>query len=653
MASPFLGVEDSFTGRLWAARAYDERQALAMAQRYGLPDIIARSLSARGLDVETAPAFLEPRLRELMPDPSLLKDMDKAVSRFVLALERGEKIAVFGDYDVDGATSSALLVRFARALGRELRLYIPDRITEGYGPNDKAMHTLAEEGVRLVLCVDCGTTAHGPLKAAKEAGLDVIVIDHHAAEFTLPPCVALINPNRMDETMTDKLGALAAVGVTYLFVVAVNRALREARFYAPYSTKTSAVSPSPSRGGVGEGGERPRDNFANSSPTASPPPLIPTREGEENLGTTQNFPSGYSRQVSSPPEPDLRLWLDLVALGTVCDVVKLTGLNRAYVAQGLKVMTARRNVGIAALAKAAGASEVMDTYTAGFILGPRVNAGGRVGTSDIGARLLSSEDESEVVGLAEKLNQLNAERRAIEADVLAQAETMLFDDEAPLTFVANEQWHPGVIGIVASRLKDKFHRPAIVIGLDDGVGKGSGRSVGAVDLGEIVIAARQAGLLINGGGHKMAAGLTVARDNLDDLHAFLAERIGKVLAAEPFVPTLTVDGLVAVPALDPSFIEKLSALAPFGTGNPEPRFALSDCKIVRADIVGERHVKVIAAQGTARLDGIAFRAMESGLGPSLLAHVGQFCHLAGHLRHDTWQGRNRVQLLIDDAAKVA
>ncbi len=582
----FLGIENSFAGRRWVARSYDERQALAIAQRHNLPDILARSLSARGQTVETAAAFLTPRLRESMPDPSLLQDMDKAVSRFILALENNERAVVFGDYDVDGATSSALLIRFARALGYTLDLYIPDRLSEGYGPSEAAMKKLAEQGITLALCVDCGTTAHAPLAAARQAGLDVIVIDHHAAEPSLPPAVAVVNPNRLDDEMTDTLGSLAAVGVTYLFVVAVNRALREARFY----------------------------NEAR-------------------------------------PEPDLKQWLDLVALGTVCDVVKLTGLNRAFVMQGLKVMEARGNVGIAALARVSAATPPFDTYTAGFLLGPRLNAGGRVGKSDTGARLLAMEDEAEAIGVAEYLNQLNSERRVLEADVLAQAEMMIFDEDAPLTFVASENWHAGVIGIVASRLKDKFHRPAIVIGIDQAIGKGSGRSVGSIDLGAAIIAARQAGLLINGGGHKMAAGLTVAKDKIDALHAFLVERIGKQLEAEPFVPTLTLDGLVSAGALDSAFIDRLSALAPFGTGNAEPRFALADCKIIRADIVGEKHVRVIASQGGASLAAIAFRAMESDLGASLLAHVGHSVHLAGHVRRNVWQGRETVQLIIDDAGK--
>lgn len=581
----FLGVENSFSSRKWVARAYDERQALALAQRYELPDALARALSARCVDVEGCARFLDPRLRDLMPDPSRLKDMDAAVSRFILALTRHEKITVFGDYDVDGATSTALILRYTRQLGRKIDLYIPDRLTEGYGPNIAAMKKLAKEGTKLVVCVDCGITAHEPLRAAKEAGLDVIVIDHHAAEPELPPAVALVNPNRLDDEMTEELGALAAVGVTYLFLIAVNRALREARFF-----------------------------------------------------------------VGEHKEPDLLALLDLVALGTVCDVVKLTGLNRAFVSQGLKVMQRQGNVGLSALARAADVFDSFDTYAAGYVIGPRVNAGGRVGRSDVGARLLSSFDEKEVVGWAEQLNHWNNERRAIEADVLAQAELMVFEDDAPLTFVASADWHPGVIGIVASRLKDKFHRPAIVIALEDGIGKGSGRSVGNIDLGANVIAARQAGLLINGGGHKMAAGLTVAEENLNELRAFLMERIGRQLATEPFVPTLSLDGLLAPSGITLDFLEQLQRLAPFGTGNAEPRFALADVKIVKADVVGERHVKIVATQGTGRIEGIAFRAMESTLGAGLLSRLGQNCHLAGRLKLNEWQGRQSVQLVIDDAA---
>ena len=587
MTNAFLNVTDSFLQRRWETRPYDERQALALSQRFSLPDLIARTLSARGYDLETVDRFLDPKLRDLLPDPSSLKDMDKAVNRFVQAVETGDKIAVFGDFDVDGATSSAVLIRFARSLGIDLRLYIPDRVEEGYGPNSEAMKKLAEEGNRLVVCVDCGITAHEPLVVARDLGLDVIIIDHHAAEPQIPPCIAAVNPNRLDDPMGATLGSLAAVGVTFLFVIAVNRALRVNGFYHEERT-----------------------------------------------------------------EPNLMQWLDLVALGTICDIVSLTGLNRAFVTQGLKVMEHGGNKGIAALAEVSGAKKEMDTYTAGFLLGPRINAGGRVGRADMGARLLVMEDESELVGYAQRLNDWNHERRALEAEVLAEAELVLFDEASPISFVASENWHPGVIGIVASRLKDKFQRPAIVVSLTNGIGKGSGRSIGTIDLGAAVIAARQAGLLLNGGGHKMAAGLTVDRKKINELREFLMERIGKQLEAEPFVPTLFVDGLISIAAANLEFLEKLNALAPYGTGNPEPRFAFADCRIARTQVVGENHVKVILQQGASRLDAIAFRAMNTHLGPALLARSGQQVHIAGKLRRNVWQGREAVQLIVDDAAGI-
>ena len=578
----FLNVEHSFCGRRWIAREYDERMALGLAQRYTLPDLIARSLSARGITLDTAPGFLEPRLRDLVPNPSTFKDMDVAALRMAAAIARNESIAVYGDYDVDGATSAALLIRFARACGVDLRLYVPDRLKEGYGPNVAAMQTLTGEGVKLVITVDCGATAHEPLRAAQEAGLEVIVLDHHASELDLPPAIAVVNPNRLDES--GEYGNLAAVGVTYMFVVAANRALREVGFWN-----------------------------------------------------------------ASRLEPDLRLWLDLVALGTICDVVKLTGLNRALVAQGLKVMNNKANHGIAALAAVA-KCKTFDAYAAGFMLGPRVNAGGRVGEATLGAKLLSTEDASVAAQLAEHLHALNIERRAIEARVQAEAEAIAVTENSPIAFVASENWHPGVIGIVASRLKDKFHHPAVVVALEGDIGKGSGRSIGNVDLGAAIIAARQAGLLINGGGHKMAAGFTVARDKVEALRDFLAHRIGKQLESEPLRPTLTIDGLASGPALQPAFVKQLCALGPFGTGNPEPRFALANCRVVKADVVGEKHVSVIVMQGGARLRGIAFRAMENNLGPALLSLGARQCHLAGHLRCDEWQGEERVQLQIDDGA---
>jgi len=582
----FLDVKSSCTGRRWIAREYDERAALALSQRYTLPDLIARSLAARGVTLEAAPAFLDPKLRDQLPNPSRFKDMDAGAKRMADAIQKGESIAVYGDYDVDGATSAALLIRFTRAVGAELRLYVPDRLKEGYGPNAAAMQKLAGEGVKLVVTVDCGATAHEPLKAAREAGCEVIVLDHHATEPALPPAIALVNPNRLDES--NEFGALAAVGVTYLFVVAVNRVLREAGWYSV-----------------------------------------------------------------SRPEPDLKTWLDLVALGTICDVVNLTGLNRALVTQGLRVMAHRSNPGIAALAIVAGCKGPIGAYEAGFMLGPRVNAGGRVGEADTGARLLSTDDPELASQLAAHLHALNAERRAIEARVLQEAEEISLLETSPIAFVASDNWHPGVIGIVASRLKDKFRRPALVVALDGEIGKGSGRSIGSIDLGAAIIAARQAGLLINGGGHKMAAGFTVAREKVDALRDFLAQRIGKQLEAEPLRPTLMIDGLASGPALQPEFVKRLAALGPFGTGNSEPRFALANCRVVKADIVGEKHVSVIVMQGGVRIRGIAFRAMENSIGDVLLNQASKFCHLAGHLRLDEWQGEERVQLYIDDAAACA
>ena len=579
----FLGIDKSFTNRRWVAREYDERITLALAQRFNIPEIIARSLNARGIGLDDADSFLDPKLRDLLPNPSILKDMNKAASRFAAAIKNSEKIAVFGDYDVDGATSSALIMRFARTIGTEIRLYIPDRLKEGYGPNPAAMRKLAQEGIKLVVCVDCGTTAYDALAAAKDAGIEVIVLDHHSSEPSLPPALAVVNPNRIDES--GEYSYLAAVGVTYLFVVATNRALRAAGFY----------------NGV-------------------------------------------------LAEPDLMQWLDLVALGTVCDVVKLTGLNRAFVAQGLKIAAQHHNIGISALAQGAGV-RYFDTYAAGFVLGPRINAGGRIGETDLGAKLLATEETALASSIAHRLNDLNAERRDIESRVLFEAEQMTMAENLPMAFVSSENWHAGVIGIVASRLKDKFRHPALVISIEGGIGKGSGRSIGNIDLGSNIIAARQAGLLINGGGHKMAAGFTVERDKIDALRDFLAARIGKQMAAEPLIPTLTLDGLVAGPALQPDFVRLIEKLGPFGTGNPEPRFALPDCKIIRADVVGENHVSVIFMQNGARLRGIAFRAMETELGQALLRGAERI-HLAGHIRINEWQGEERIQLHISDAAPL-
>ena len=590
----FLGVERSLTGRRWAARLADERTALAIGQRHGLPDAICRLLAARDVPLEAVPDFLDPTLRKFLPDPSHLKDMDAAVARLVHAVRQGERIVVFGDYDVDGATSSALLLRFFRAVGGDIGVYIPDRRKEGYGPNATALVKIKEDGASVVVTVDCGVTAFEPLAEARRVGLDLIVIDHHMAEIALPEAIAVVDPNRLDDESPHK--QLAAVGVAFLLAVGINRTLREAGWY------------------------------------------------------------GTSR-----PEPDLRQWLDLVALGTVCDVVPLVGVNRALVRQGLQVMAQRRNAGLAALADVARLKEPPGAYHLGFLLGPRVNAGGRVGQADLGARLLSSDDPHEVGALALRLDEFNAERRAIEREVLDQAISRIEGLYGPdrkglpsVLLVESEGWHVGVIGIVASRLVERYGRPAFVIGMDGELGKGSGRSVRGVDLGAAVIAARQAGLLVNGGGHAMAAGLTVARQALPELAHFLDTRIAPQLGAAPAVRELGIDAALAPAAATQELVDMIERAGPFGAGNALPRFALTGVRVSYAQPVGEGHVRcTLVGAERGRIEAIAFRANQTALGPALLDSARPVLNVAGALRIDRFGGRQSVRLQIDDAAPAA
>ena len=570
------------------ARGADARAALALAQRLEVPEIVGRVLAARGVALDDAPAFLNPTLREMLPDPSSFKDMDRAVERLVRAVTQGESIAVFGDYDVDGASATALLTRFFASLGRETLVYIPDRRSEGYGPNAAAMQKLKTAGASVVITVDCGTTAYEALEAAANCGLDVIVVDHHMAEARMPPAYAIVNPNRLDESGAH--GTLCAVGVAFLLAVGLNRALRNAYWY-----------------------------------------------GE-----------GHSA-------PDLMGLLDLVALGTVCDVVPLTGANRALVAQGLKVMARRANKGLAALADVAKLTERPDCYHAGFVLGPRVNASGRLGDCGLGARLLATEDPAEARALAIRLDKYNDERRGIEAAVLDAA---LADAEAQVAagvtviVCAGRGWHQGVVGIVAGRLRERFDRPALVIGLEGGIGRGSGRSVPGVALGAAVIAAHQAGILINGGGHAVAAGFTVAEDRIDDFRMFLAERIGRELGGALPVPVLTLDGALAPEGATRALTDDLDRLAPFGPGNPRPRFGFASVRIAYAEPVGADHVRcrLVSAAGGTPLTAIAFRVVGAPLGRALLEAKGGTLHVAGYLRADDFQGRSAAQLVIEDAA---
>lgn len=583
-AAPFLGVARSASGRLWRLRPGDDRMALALGQRYDLPDIVARVLTSRNVPLDGVPAFLDPRLRDTLPDPASFRDMAPALDRLAQAVMAGEGIGVFGDYDVDGATSSALLIRYFRALGIPVQCHIPDRIDEGYGPNAAALLELAARTGGLIVTADCGTTAHEPLAAARAAGVDVVVIDHHAGEERLPPAVAVVNPNRLDETSPH--GHLAAVGVTFLVLVGLNRRLREVGLFA-------------------------------------------TR-----------------------PEPDLMRWLDLVALGTVCDVVPLVGVNRAFVTQGLKVLAKRGNTGLRVLADLCRLGEEPSTYHLGFVLGPRINAGGRVGKADLGVRLLVSEDEREAGEIALQLDALNRDRQLLEAQVLEESCARLGDGSGdPAILVAGENWHPGVIGIVASRLRERFNRPACVVSFSGDEGSGSGRSIAGVDLGDLVIAARQTGILTRGGGHAMAAGFTVTRGSLDRFRAFLFERVAARVAVGGLVPTLELDGALRLGGVNEQILRALEQIGPFGSGNAEPLFGVPEVRVQWSNIVGEKHVRCVLADATgARLEAIAFRAAENALGALLLRARDIPIHVAGRLRFNTWKGTRSIQFQIDDAA---
>lgn len=575
----FLNVEASLTGRRWIGPGGNEdRLADAMEQSTGLPAPLCRTLVRRGVEPHEAKGFLQPKLREHLPDPRSLRDMEAAATRFVSAVRDRQKIAIFADYDVDGGSSAALLIDWLRQMGRPATLYIPDRIDEGYGPNDEAMSKLASDH-DLIICVDCGTLSHGPIAAAK--GADVIVLDHHLGGETLPDALAIVNPNRQDED--GALAHLCAAAVVFLMLVEANRQLREA--------------------------------------------------GQQG--------------------PDLMAMLDLVALATVADVAPLIGVNRALVRQGLAVMARRDRLGLVALADEAGMDAAPTSYHLGFLLGPRVNAGGRIGKADLGARLLAADNPQEAKDIAAKLDELNTERREIENQVrdLAIEQATERGLDAPLVWAAGEGWHAGVVGIVASRLKEVTNRPAIVIGLDGDEGKGSGRSVSGIDLGASIQRLAAEGLLIKGGGHKMAAGLTVARDQLDAAMTRLAELLDKQGAGQLGPSDLPLNGVLMPRAVTVDLIEQLEQAGPFGAGAPAPRFAFPDCQILFAKEVGTNHLKVAFGDGMgARMDAIAFNAVDGPMGQELLNHGGARFHLAGRLDVNIWQGRKTAQLRLEDAA---
>ena len=576
----FLGVEASLTGRRWIGPTGEEdRLSEAMAQITRLPLPLCRTLVRRGVGPEDAERFLAPQLRDLLPDPLTLRDMGVAADRLLQAVQSRQRIAVFGDYDVDGGASSALLILWLRALGLKATLYIPDRIDEGYGPNVPAMAALARDH-DLILCVDCGTLSHEPIAAAK--GADVVVLDHHLGAETLPAALAVVNPNRQDED--GSLGHLCAASVVFLLLVEANRRLRA--------------------GGV---------------------------QG-----------------------PDLMGMLDLVALATVADVAPLIGVNRALVRQGLKVMARRERPGLVALADVARMDQAPNCYALGFLLGPRVNAGGRIGRADLGARLLATDDAQEAVSIAARLDELNTERREIELRVreaaLAQAEARGLD--GPLVWAAGEGWHPGVVGIVAARLKEATNRPAVVIGLEGGIGKGSGRSVSGVDLGAAVQLLAAEGLLTRGGGHRMAAGLTVDEGQIEAAMARLGDLLARQGAGRGGAADLRLDGLLMTGAATAQLVDQIEAAGPFGASAPAPRFAFAD-QAVTARRVGETHLRLSLTDGMGPpLEAIAFGAFDTALGPVLSQPGAQRFHLAGRLEISHWNGRSKVQLRLEDAARA-
>lgn len=588
----FLGVDRSVSGQRWVSRLDQagQNRALAMSQLHGMPELVARVLAGRGVAVDEAPGFLEPSIRNLMPDPYRLTDCEAAAERLVQAIGRGERVAIFGDYDVDGAASSALLSRFLHHFGIDAEIYIPDRIFEGYGPNPAAIGQLIDRGARLIVTVDCGSTSLEALAVAKERGIDVVVIDHHQMGHEMPPCLALVNPNREDDLSGQ--GHLCAAGVVFLVLVATLRVLRQ-----------------------------------NGHPQA--------------------------RSL------DLLAWLDLVALATVCDVVPLKGLNRAYVTKGLIAARHQNNAGLAALLRVAGIGGPVTPYHFGFLVGPRINAGGRIGDAALGSRLLTLDDPGEADQIAVKLDELNRERQAMEQVMLAEAEAEALAEygdgqAASVIITARDNWHPGIVGLLAARLKEKFKRPAFAIAFDlNGKGTGSGRSINGFDIGRMVRAAVDSGLLVKGGGHAMAAGLTVERANLGRLRTFFDEASAEQVGALAANQTLKIDGALGASGATIALIDQLETAGPFGSGHPQPIFAVPAHRLRDARPVGTTHVKITleAADGT-RLEGIAFRAAETALGDFLLNGRGTQVHVAGTLSADHWQGTRRVQMRVLDAAKA-
>jgi single-stranded-DNA-specific exonuclease len=590
MTSALLGVEQSALGRKWLLRSLDDGLVGAHQRAHGVSDMLARVLAARNLSVEAAPGFLNPTLRTHFPDPSCFADMDRAAAVVLDALENNTPCMVFADYDVDGASAGALLVRYFRAMGRTLPIYVPDRMAEGYGPTPYAFRRIREAGADLVITVDCGATSYEAATEAAKIGLGLVVVDHHLMQGPPPPeALAVVNPNRPDCPSPDHCKGMTAVGVAYVLCAAINRLARQ-------------------RGLFGD----------------------------------------------SRIEPDMLQWLDLVAMGAVCDVAPLLALNRAYVAQGLKVMARWQNAGLKALADAGRMKGLPVAKDIGWTLGPRINAGGRIGRADVATRLLASDDPAEIAELSAELDNLNTERRGIEKRALDAAIDLIerrsnFDPDDPVVVAAGEGWHPGVVGIVAGRLRERYRKPSVVIGIDNGLGHGSGRSSPGVNLGAAIAAAKDAGLLISGGGHAMAAGLKIKPENIPEFRAFMVDALAVQTHAAKDMDALIAEGLASIPSVSVKAVEELQKLEPFGPGNPEPLFVIPHARVQHSMVMKGGHLRLTLADEAGKtMTAIAFRAAEGALAPVLA--LGAVAHVAGVMTLNTWGGRSKAELRIEDAA---
>lgn len=585
----FLDPEKSLSGCIWRAIPYNEQQALTIAQRYNLSYFLASIMAERGINADNASSFLDPKIQILMPNPSVMKDVDKAASKIAEAIMQHRLIGIIGDYDVDGATSSSVLRLFLESVGIKPQVHIPER-EEGYGPSTKAFDDFSNQGIDFVITTDCGTTAFDVFDYAKSKGFDVIVLDHHEAEVKLPNVYALVNPKRLDENDDyPYLKYMAAVGVVFMTIVAINRELRVQGFYKTHE------------------------------------------------------------------EPQLLKWLDLVALGTVCDVVPLVGLNRAFVKQGLKVMAQRQNIGLRALIDKAGLTEVPSAYHLGYILGPRINAGGRVGDASLGNKLLCCPNEQEALKLASELDSFNVQRKDIESFVLEEAINQLDGQtsEYPMAFVYGKNWHQGVVGIVAGKLKERYNLPAFVMSIEEDEVKGSARSIPQIDLGTLIIAAKEKGIITKGGGHTMAAGFSLMEDKIEEFYQFAGEYIKERLGNEAIVPILEYDGILDLLGATPELAAQLEVLEPYGAGNNEPKIVIKNIRFKKASIVGSAHVKCfLSSDNGGSLKAMAFRAADSDLGKVILASYNDVFDVLGVLRRDNWMGRNSVQFIIEDAKRV-